>query len=215
MLPWVVLLLLGNYHVGRPFSGRVDCLLVYPHAPAPERVVLFLAVIGKVGLLAEPGGLDVVQGRSKVDVHIGLNDADGIILIFGLDLEDVDVELLAENLDGDGVLLVKTGEVSELVLQDCLGVVQVDEFGLMRLQLDHVPDVPESLLEVRDQSHGGGTPGLREFQHFEHPCRNIAQSFLGHELQHPAVSHLRTIFQAEDQGIFVFGVQKGVKLVEG
>lgn len=214
MLSRVILLFIWSYHVGRSFSGRVDCLLVYSHPPTPERIILFLAIVGEIGFLAELSGLDVVQRRSKVDVHIGLNNANGIILIFRLDLEDVDLELLPENFDGYGVLLVKTGEVSQLVLQDCLGIVQIDEFGLMRLQLDHMPDVPKSFLEVWHQSHSSRTPGLREFQHFEHPCRNIAQSFFGDELQHPAVSHLRTIFQAEDQGIFVFGAQKRVQLVK-
>ena len=205
MPPGVVLLLLGHYRVLGALPGVVDCFLVYPHSLASERVVLLLVLlVVEAGLPIKLGGLYVVEGRGEVDVDVGLDDADGVVLVFGLDLENVNFKLLAENLDGDGVFLVQTGEVPQLVLQNGLGVVELDELGLMGLQLDHVANVAETFLEVRDQGHGGRTPWLGEFQHFEHPRRNVAQSFLRHELQHSAVRHLRTVLQAEHQRVFVF-----------
>lgn len=191
MLPGVILLLFRHYRILRALPGIVHCFLVYPHSLASERVVFLLVfLVVEAGLPVELGGLNVVEGRGKVHINIGFDDADGIVLVFGLDLEDVDLKLLAENLNGNGVFLVQTGEVPQLVLQNGLGIVEFDKLGLMGLQFDHVSNVPETFLEVRDQGHGGRTPWLGEFQHFEHPRRNIAQSFLGHELQHSAIRHL-------------------------
>lgn len=215
MLSGVVLLLLRHYCILGTLPGVVDCFLVYPHPLPSERIILLLVVLViEAGLPVELGGLYVVEGRGKVHIHVCLDDANGVVLVFGLDLEDVDIKLLAKNLNGNGVFLVQTGEVPQLILQNGLGIVEFDELGLMGLQLDHVANVPETFLEVRDQGHGGRTPWLGEFQHFEHPRRNVAQSFLRHELQHSAIRHLRTVLQAEHQGIFVFGTQQRVQLVQ-
>jgi hypothetical protein len=51
-------------------------------------------------------GLFVVEGRCKVHLDIGLYYADGIEVILGLYLQDVDLELAREGGDGDRVALV-------------------------------------------------------------------------------------------------------------
>ena len=78
-------------------------------------------------------GLYIVERRGKIDVDVGLDDANSVVLIFRPDFEDVDLELISENFDSDGVFFVETGEVPELVLEDGFWVVKLDELGLMRL----------------------------------------------------------------------------------
>lgn len=189
----VVLFFLRDDGSVGPFPGVVDSLLINSHSIASKGIVLLGLVLSETGLSVELGWFHVVEGRCKVDIDICFDDADGVILVLGPDLKYIDVELLAEDFDGNGVLLVEAGEVPQLVFQHCLGVVQIDEFGLMGLQLDHVPDVPVLLLHVSHQGQSGGTPWFGELEHLEHPGRNIAQSLLGHELQHSAVGHLGTV----------------------
>ena len=111
VLPRVVLLFLRCHHLLRPFP-RVPCLLIHSHSLPRKHVVLALLLpFAQAGLSLETGGLYVVERRSKVDVHISFDDADSVILVFWFDLEDVDVELFPEDLNGDGVFLVETGEV--------------------------------------------------------------------------------------------------------
>jgi len=211
VLPRIVFFVIRHYGALRALSGIVHCFLVYSHSFPPKRVVLLLILfVIETCLSVELGGFDVIERRCEIDINISLYDANGIILIFGLDLQNVDLKLFAKNFDGDGIFLMQTCEVPQLVLQNSLGIVEIDELSLMRLQLDHMTNVPETFLEVRDQSHSSRTSGLGEFQHFEHPCGNVAQSFFSDELEHSTVSHLGTVLQAENQGIFVFRTQQGV-----
>lgn len=84
----------------------------------------------------------------------------------------------------------------------------------MRLQLNQMAEVAVFLFDVRDQGDGGRTPWLGKFEHFEHPVRNIAESFLSYELQNSAVGEFRAILETEDKRIFVFRGHKMVELVE-
>jgi hypothetical protein len=157
-------------------------LLVDPHAVACKNIPL-LAVI--LGLDFSPGinllRLHIVERGCEIDVHVSIDDADGGVLIGGFDFQDVDFELVVEDLDGDGVALVQTGEVSQLVLQHCLGVLQVDEFGLVWLQFYHVSLATVLSLQVWHEGHRSWRAWLGEFQHFEHPVGDVAESFLSHE----------------------------------
>lgn len=116
MFSWIIFLFLRSYDVGRPFPGRIDRLLVYSDTTTSERVILFIVVISEIGFFAELSGFNIVQRRSKVDINIGFNNANGIILIFRLDLQDVDLKLLPENFDCYGILLMEASKVSQLVL---------------------------------------------------------------------------------------------------
>lgn len=77
--------------------------------------------------------LHIVEGRCEVDIDIGVDDADGVVLILGSDFEDVNFKFILEDLDADCVSLVQACEVSELVLEDGFGVLHVYEFGLVGL----------------------------------------------------------------------------------
>ena len=108
------------------FSGRVDCLFVYSEALTSKGIIFlfgFFLIDAGSSIHLCGSGLHVVERRSKVDIDVSLDDADGVVLIFGLDLKNVDFKFIPKNLYSDGVLLVKTGEVSELVLKDCFRVV--------------------------------------------------------------------------------------------
>lgn len=108
-------------------------LLIDPDSVSSEGSSLFGVFGFEVSLDRLPFGLHVVERRCKVDVDIGVDDADGVVLILGRDFEDVDFKFILEDLDADGVSLVQTSEVPQLVLQDGLGVLHVDKFGLVRL----------------------------------------------------------------------------------
>jgi hypothetical protein len=210
VLAGVVLLLFGYHRVVRALSGVVDRFFIDSDALSGEGVIRLGRLLADTGLLIELSRLNVVKRRGKVHIDVCFDDADSVVLIFGLDFEDVNFELFAENFDGDGVFLMETSKISELILQNRFGVVKFDELGLMGLKFDHMANVSVLLLEISDQGDSGGASRLWEFQHFEHPSGNVAQSFLGHELEHSAVGHLGAIFQAEDQGIFVFGGKERV-----
>jgi hypothetical protein len=56
--------------------------------------------------------LDIVERRSNVYVHISVDDAYSTVLVLWFDLKNVNLEFLSDNLDGYGIALVQTGEVS-------------------------------------------------------------------------------------------------------
>ena len=93
---------------------------------------------------------------------------------------------------------MKTGEVSQLVFKYGLGVVKVDELGLVGLQFDHMPYVAVLTLHVSDQGYSGGGAWLGKLQHFKHPVRYIAQSLVSHKLQHSTIRHSVTVLQAKN-----------------
>lgn len=110
----------------RSLPGRIHCLLVDPHSLASKRVVFLLGIlITHAGRPVHLGrsGLYIVERRGKINVDVGLNDANSVVLIFRPDFEDVDLELISENFDSDGVFFVETGEVPELVLENGFWVV--------------------------------------------------------------------------------------------
>jgi hypothetical protein len=67
--------------------------------------------------------LDVVERRGKFKINIGVNDADGRVLILWSDFEDVKFKLLLESFDGDGIAFMQASEIFELIFQDSFGVV--------------------------------------------------------------------------------------------
>jgi hypothetical protein len=217
MLPGIVFLLLCCWHRLRTLTKIVSTsLLVNPYSTVPRKnVFLFLAaIIIRYTCFSLHSRLNIVERWCEVDINISLDDADGVVLVFGTNFEDVDFKFFAENFDDDGVFFVQTGKVSQLILENCFGIVKFDEFGLMRLEFDHVPDVTILLLEIRNQCNCSLSSWLREFQHFEHPVGDIAEALLRYEFQHSAVSHLGTVFYAEDEWIFVFGVEEREQFVE-
>ena len=75
----------------------------------------------------------VVERLPKVDLNVGLNDAD---LVIWLALNDVDQVVFLVVMDVNCVSLHEAGVVGELLLEDGLGVRQVNEGCLMRLKHD-------------------------------------------------------------------------------
>lgn len=79
------------------------------------------------------GWLDIVLGCLEVELNIGLNAAN---LIIRLGFDDVDGVVAATILDINRVTLVKHGVMRQFLLENGLGVRQVDERCLVRLDLD-------------------------------------------------------------------------------
>ena len=130
----VVFLLFAGLH-GRALP-RVVCLrlLVDPDSiPAEDSSLLRLLTLELSSIISVSLRLDIVQGRREVDINIGINDANCVVLILRGDLQYINLKLVIEDLYADGVSLMQTGKVPELVLQDGLGVLHVDELGLVRL----------------------------------------------------------------------------------
>lgn len=214
MFAWVILLLLCGWHSLRSFAVASRFLINPQTLPRKDILLLLASLLTQAGLPFEVLRLYVVERRGEIDINVGIYDANGLVLVFWLDLENVDFKLLSENLDSDGIFFVETGEVPELVLKDGFGVVEFDELGLMRLQLDHVSDVTVFPFHVGHHSHGCWGSWLRELKHPEHPVWNVAQSLLRHELQNPAVCHLWPVFQTKNQRVFVLAVQQRVQLIQ-
>lgn len=113
VLPGIVLLLLHNGL--RCLAPRVGGLLVDPDPLAVEHSLLGGFLYKLAGGLLGPGLL-VVQGRREVYLYVRVDDADGLVLVFGFDFQDVDFEFARECAYGYSVALVQAGEVSELEL---------------------------------------------------------------------------------------------------
>jgi len=65
-----------------------------------------------IALIAGLFWLYVIQGRSKIDVHISINNANGTVFISWFDLKNIDLKLIFEDLDGYSIALMQAGEVS-------------------------------------------------------------------------------------------------------
>lgn len=76
-------------------------------------------------------------------------------------------------------------------------------------------DLSVLAFEVGDEGNCCGSTWLWEFEHSEHPIGDIAQTFLCHKFEYPAVGHLGTVFKAEDQWVFIFAAQQRVQFVQG
>lgn len=126
--------------------------------------------------------LNIVKRRREVYIHICIDDTDGVVLVLGSDLQYVNLELIIKDLDANGIALMQTCEVSELILKDGFGIFHIDELGLMRLQFDHMPDLAVFLSHITHQRHSCRRARLRKLEHFEHPVRNVAQSLLCNKL---------------------------------
>ena len=113
------------------------------------------------GLFRHLGRLHIVFGCSKVKLNVCLNTAD---LVIGSALHDLDRVVTTPILDVNCVPFKEHGVVGELLLEDGLGVGQVDEGGLMWLDLHvgsllkiHVPqDDLRALLNAEIVHHPDG-----------------------------------------------------------
>ena len=173
VLAGVVLLLLASLHVVRGFAVAARFLVNSQSLPR-ENISLLTRIFGQAGVALQIGGFDVVQGWREVDINVGIDDAYSFVLIDRFDFQDIDLKLVAKDLDSDGVFFVETGEISELILKDSFRVVQIDKFGLMGLQFDHMADVAVLAFEVGDEGNGGLRAGLWKFEHPEHPVWDVA-----------------------------------------
>lgn len=108
-------------------------LFVNSHSIAPKDSSFLGIICLQISFHRSSFWLYVVKWRGKVDINISIDDADGIVLVFRCDFEDVDLKLILKDLDTNGVSLVQAGEVSKLVLEDGFRVLHVNEFGLMGL----------------------------------------------------------------------------------
>lgn len=89
MVSWIVFLFLD--HLGG-FSAGVGGLFVDPGALAPEEAV-FGGLLDELGFGGLVLGLLVVERRGEVHFDVSIDDADGLVVIFGFNFENVDFEL--------------------------------------------------------------------------------------------------------------------------
>ena len=174
MLPWIILFFLRWHHILRSLPCVIALLLIYSNSITRKNVLFLSIVFCDAGFTVELGRFHIVERRSKVNIDIGINDANCVVFILWPNFKDVDFVLFSKNFDSYRVFLVQTCEITQLKLQNCLWVVEVNELGLMRLQLDHVANVAVLLFKVRNKRYCCWTSWLRELQHFKHPTRNIA-----------------------------------------
>lgn len=92
------------------------------------------------------------------------------------------MEAFIEDLNGNSIALMQAGKVSKLALKHSFRVLQFDELGLMWLQFQRMSHAIMLHLHVSHQGNSGRGTRLREFQHREHPIRDVAQSLLSDEL---------------------------------
>ena len=124
VLSWIILLLLWLHGCLGTFSCVIDFFLVYSYSLTCKGIVLlFSLVIIETRLSVKLCWLYIVEWRCEIDINICLDNADSIILIFGLDFQDVDFKLFPKNFDCDGIFLMQTCEISQLVLQNCFWIV--------------------------------------------------------------------------------------------
>lgn len=131
----------------------------------------------------------VIQRRSKVHINISIDNADRSIVILRRDFQNVNLKLFIEDLDANGIALMQASKVTKLILENGSWILHINELGLMWLQLHHMSHVAVLFLEVSHQGNGARRARFRKFEHFEHPIRNVAKSFLCNEFQHTAICH--------------------------
>lgn len=107
MFSGIVLLLFSGLHV----LWSLACIITWffiDSKPFPWKNILFLLDIlfSETSLLLKVSGLHIIKWWCEINIHISIDDTDSLVLVDWLDLKDVDLELLAEDLNGDCVLLV-------------------------------------------------------------------------------------------------------------
>lgn len=133
VLSGVILLLLIALRDCRAFPHVILSLFINSDTISSEDSSFFWVLGFEISFDWLSFRLYVVKRRCKVDIDISVDDAYGVVLILRGDFEDVNFKLILEDLNANGVSLMQTGKVSELVLQDGFGVLHIDEFGLVRL----------------------------------------------------------------------------------
>ena len=117
MLSRVVFILLRHNHILGTFSGVADLLLVDSDPTTTERVTfLFGIFFTNTSLSVHGGWLDVVERRCEIDINVSFDDADGVILIFRFDFQNVYLILFSKNFNRYGIFFMQTCEIPQLVL---------------------------------------------------------------------------------------------------
>lgn len=106
MSPWIIFLLLTGLH-SRPLPRIVILRLLVNPNPIPSKHPSLLRLLLQLSpILSIPLWLHIIQRRSEVHIHISINDTNRIIFIFRRDLQNIDLKLIVEYLDTDGVSFV-------------------------------------------------------------------------------------------------------------
>jgi hypothetical protein len=82
---------------------------------------------------------NIIQRWSEVHIKISINNANSIILVFRIYLQNVYLKSIIKHLNTNRISLMQTCEISQLVLQYRLWILHLYELCLMRLQFDHMP----------------------------------------------------------------------------
>jgi hypothetical protein len=69
---------------------------------------------------------------------------------------------------------MQASKVSQLILEYGFWIVGFDEFGSVWSEFNHVLGLLRLLFEIWHQSNAGRRSFFWEFEHFEHPVRNVA-----------------------------------------
>lgn len=171
MLSWIVLFLFRD-HWGLSGSTLIF-LFINSHSLPTEHTSLWT-----LNLFSHMRFLHwwflIIQRWRKVHIHISINDTNGIVWRLWINFQNVNIKLVVKCGNRDGITLMQTCKVSQLILQDSLGVVQFDEFCSVRSKFDHVVCLHALLFKVWDKSYGSWWTFFREFEHLKHPVGNVA-----------------------------------------
>jgi hypothetical protein len=125
MLARVVLLLsrLLNHLRPLPRVGIVSLLIDTQSVPAKNiRTLLTILLSLKVALIVRLLRLHIIERRSKIHIHVGIDNANGVVFVDRFDLKNINLELVLEHFNRYSVPLMQTGEISQLILQHCLRI---------------------------------------------------------------------------------------------
>lgn len=156
MLSGIVLIF---FNCLRGFSHWIRFLFIDPNSLSSEWHTLLLLIFILFDKVPRMTSIlcrfFIVEGWSKINFHISIDDANRIILIFWFDFDDIDLKFTWECGDGNSVSLVQTGEVSELIFKDSFGVIKFNELGEMGSKFNEVGDFCIFFLHIRDKGDGG------------------------------------------------------------
>lgn len=124
------------------------------------------------------GWFFIVERWCKININISINDTYRIVRCFRIDLQNIDIELFIECRDRNSVTFMQAGKISQLIFKDSFWIAGFDEFCSVWTKFNHVLSSGAFFFHIRNECDWGWWALFWEFKHFEHPIRNVANSFI-------------------------------------